>query len=73
MVDHDILNVADINMVPSRGNGECESHDVELPVGHNQEYFWVLVHKLAHMLAHMNLIRDGLAQVCTSIDTASEE
>ena len=60
-------------MVPSHGDGECELHDAELPVGHTSEYFWVLVHKLAHMLARMNLIGDGLAQACTSIDTASEE
>ena len=60
-------------MVPSHGNGEIESHDVEIAVGHTPEYFWVLLHKLAHMLAYVNLIDDGLAQVCTSIVAASEE
>ena len=60
-------------MVPPHGDGECESHGVELPVGHTLEYFWALVHKRAHRLARMNLIGDGLARACTSIEMAAEE
>lgn len=60
-------------MVLSHGNGECESDDVELPVGYTSDHVWVLVRKLARMLARMNLIVDGLALAYTSIDMASVE
>ena len=60
-------------MVPSHGSDECESHDVELPVGHNSDHVWVLVRKLVHMLARIHLVVDGLALAYTSIDMASVE